>query len=93
MLLRFGSKVTVLHLPNYTSGPGRHVGRSGPVKAASEALLAVLDAECLPPCRAEPTLHKVTFAIWLVFRRVFSKAAFNESGIFECLPVPHKRTG
>ena len=71
---------------------GRRVVRHGAAKAASEGSLTVLDDERLPPCRCDPTMLKVRFQSSLYFTD-FSKVALNESGIFECLLVPHKLAG
>ena len=43
--------------------------------------------ERVSPCRGQPTLHKVTFPIQLVFHRVCCKPSGNNWGIFECLHV------
>ena len=43
--------------------------------------------ERVSPCRGQPTLHKVTFPIQLVFHRVCCKPSGNNWGIFECLQL------
>ena len=57
--------------------------RFGPVKAASEGSLTVLDDERVPRCRVDPRGDVSSPA----------EATLIASGIFECLLVPHKHAG
>ena len=54
-----------------TAIPGRWVVRSRPAQAASEGSLTVIDVNAVHYVGGEPTLHKETFSIQLVFSKSF----------------------